>query len=399
MPFKNIVIGVLREIMSGEKRVSVIPETAREFIKNGARVLVETGAGEGAFIYDKDYIAAGAEIASGAEEVYSKGNVFLKVKEPLFNKSLDKHEAELFPRKSLLISFLHPANNLNHEMVEILAEREIISFTLDSVPRISRAQKIDALTSMSTVAGYKAVTFAADNLGHFIPMMPTAFGIINPAQFLVIGTGVVGLQSVATAKRFGAKVKTLDIRPEANEQARSLGVEVIPFDVPEKLAIGEGGYAQRLPDEWYEKERKVLAPHVENSDVIILTALIPGHIAPTLIDESMVKKMKKGSVIIDVAVDQGGNCLLSSPGENQYYNGVLISSIANIPAKLALDSTWMFAKNIMHFVHYVVKDGNINTDSNDEVVREMLVTIDGKIVHKGTLEAMKKNDMSVKKPH
>lgn len=389
MQFKDITIGVPREIMPEENRVAVIPETAGEFIKNGARVMVETGAGEGVYFRDEDYIAAGVKIAAGPEEVYGNSNIILKVKEPLYNESLGKHEAELISRDSVLISFLHPANDLNHKMVEILAERNITSFTLDSVPRISRAQKMDALTSMSTVAGYKAVTFASHKLSRFVPMMPTAFGIIDPARFLIVGTGVVGLQAVATAKRLGARVIAIDIRPEAKEQARSLGVEVIPFDVPQELAVGEGGYARRLPDEWYVKEREVLLPHVEKSDVIILTALIPGQVAPILIDEPMIRKMKKGSIIMDIAVDQGGNCRLSKAGQNQIVHDVLISSIANIPSTLSVDSTWMFARNIMHFLQFVVKNGEIMTDRSDEIIREMLVTINGKIVHNGTLEAMK----------
>ncbi len=388
MQYKGITIGVLREIMYEEKRVAVIPETARQFVEKGASVLVESGAGEGAYFNDEDYLAAGARIAESAEAVYSNANLFLKVKEPLFNEALGKHEAELFPRDSVLISFLHPANVLNHDMVRMLSDRNITSFTLDSIPRISRAQKMDALTSMSTVAGYKAVLFASDQLARFIPMMPTAFGVIKPAQFLVIGTGVAGLQSVATARRLGAKVKTLDIRPDANEQAASLGAEVIPFDIPGEIAVGKGGYARRLTEEWYKKEREVLAPHVQNSDVIILTALIPGQMAPILVDKTMVDTMKKGSVIVDIAVDQCGNCQLSVAAQNTLYNGVLISGITNIPATLPVDSTWMFAQNTMHFVHYLVAEGKVNTDRGDEIIRETIVTIDGKVVHRGTLQSM-----------
>lgn len=394
MQYKGITVGVLREIMPGEKRVAVVPETARELVKNGADVLVEQGAGEGAYFHDEEYVAAGARIASSAEGVYENAQVFLKVKEPLFNEAMGKHEAELIPRGRALISFLHPANDHNHEMVKILAEREITSFTLDSIPRISRAQKMDALTSMSTVAGYKAVLFAADQLARFIPMMPTAFGVIKPAQFLVIGTGVAGLQAVATARRLGAKVKTLDIRPDANEHARSLGAEVIPFDIPAELALGQGGYAQRLPEEWYEKEREVLTPHVQESDVIVLTALIPGEIAPILVNEAMIEKMKKGSVIVDISVDQGGNCSICQAGANRFYEGVLISGIANIPATLPVDSTRMFAQNIMYFLNYLVKEGEINTDIEDDIIKETLVTINGKVVHGGTLLAMQNTNDS-----
>jgi H+-translocating NAD(P) transhydrogenase subunit alpha len=273
-------------------------------------------------------------------------------------------------------------------MIKILAERNITSFTLDGIPRISRAQQMDALTSMSTVAGYKAVITASNHLPRFIPMMPTAAGVIPPAQFLVLGTGVAGLQSVATAKRLGAKVKALDIRPEANEQARSLGAEVIPFELPGGLGLGQGGYACRLTDEWYQKEREVLAPHVAAADVIILTALVMGEKAPILIDEAMVGTMKNGAVIVDISIDQGGNCELTRAGEEYYHRGVLISGLANIPATLATDSTKMFAQNVLYYLNHLVRDGKVDRDAEDQIIRESMVTRDRKIVHQGTLLAM-----------
>ncbi len=389
MQYKGITVGVPREIMHGEKRAAIIPETARTLINNGAKVLVEKGIGEGAFWDDADYAEAGAAIAPGPAEIYGNANVFLKVKEPLYNEELGTHEAGMLPEKSTLISFLHPANPSNHEMIKTLAGRGIVSYTLDGVPRIPRAQKMDALTAMSTVAGYKAALFATDHLPRFIPLMPTAFGIIKASEFLVIGTGIAGLQATATARRLGAKVKTLDIRPEANEQAKSLGAEVISFDVPGKLSVGEKGYARRLPEKWYFKERKVIAEHLKDIDALILTALIPGEQAPVLIDREMVETMKKGSVIIDVAIDQGGNCRLSEPGATRIYANTLISGTRNIPAELPVDSTWMFSQSIMHFLNYIVKEGTINTDADDEIIRDTLTTIDGKIVHKGALKAMK----------
>ncbi len=388
MHLEKVIIGVPCEIMPGEKRVAVIPDTIEKMVASGARVLIESGAGEGAYIGDEKYIEKGAELLSDVREIYSQANIILKVKEPRYHEGLEKHEAELFPENSVLISFLHPAHSVNHEGLKILARRGITSFTLDGIPRISRAQQMDALTSMSTVAGYKAVIFAANHLGRFIPMMPTSFGIINPAQFLVVGTGVAGLQSIATAKRLGAKVKTIDIRPEANEQARSLGAENIEFDVPQDLAVGEGGYARRLPDEWYERERKLLNPHIEQSDAIILTALIPGEVAPTIIDENMITRMKKGSVIIDVAVDQGGNCSLTRCGEEYQYKGVTISGIMNVPATLPVDATNMFAHSLNSFFAYVVKDNTVNTDTSDEIIQSTMVTHKGSIVHQGTLQAM-----------
>lgn len=388
MQLQKVIVGIPREIMPGEKRVAAVPDTVAKMVSSGARVLVQSGAGIGAYIDDEMYREKGAEILGDAKSIYSEANIILKVKEPRLNEETGLHEAEMFPENCVLISFLHPAHSVNHDGLKIMAKRGITSFTLDGIPRISRAQQMDSLTSMSTVAGYKAVIFAANHLGRFIPMMPTSFGIINPAQFLVVGTGVSGLQSIATAKRLGAKVKTLDIRPEANEQARSLGAENIEFEVPEDLAIGEGGYAKRLSEEWFAREREALAPQVEQSDVVILSALIPGEVAPKLINEDMVKRMKKGSVIVDIAVDQGGNCTLTRCGEEYIYEGVTISGIMNVPATLPIDATNMFAQSTYNFFAYIIKDGSINIDTTDEIVHSTMVTHGGEIVHHGTLLAM-----------
>ncbi len=388
MPFKGITIGIPREIMPGEKRVATTPDSVRLFAGAGAKVLIEAGAGEGSYLSDGQYREAGAEIVSTPEEIYKSANLILKVKEPLFNEQLQIHEAELLSAKTTLVTFLHPANPANHQTVHILARKGVTSFTLDGIPRISRAQQMDCLTSMSTIAGYKAAIYGAFHLPRFIPMMPTAFGVIKPAEFLVIGVGVAGLQAIATAKRLGAKIKALDIRPEANEQAKSLGAEAVPFDVPPELALGKGGYALRLPDEWYVRERAALLPVLKNIDVLILTALIPGEQAPLLVDDQMVAQMKQGSVIVDIAVDQGGNCTLTRPGEEYRHHGVYIIGIKNVPADLAADATWMFAQNIWHFLKYIIKDGKINCDPSDEIIEKTLVTKDGKIVHRGTLQAL-----------
>jgi len=390
MGFKGMTVGVPREVMAGEQRVAAVPDTVQQMVGAGARVLVQHGAGEGAFFYDREFEEAGAEIIEEASEIYRQSDLVLKVKEPRENEEVGMHEAEMLREGGKLVSFLHPAHPLNHSMVKKLAEREITSFTLDGIPRISRAQKMDCLTSMSTVAGYKAAIFAAYSLARFIPMMPTSLGVINPARFLVVGTGVAGLQALAMAKRMGAQVKSLDIRPEAVEQAGSLGAENIPFDIPRDLAVGEGGYARRLPEEWYQKEREVLAEHVAKSDAVILTALIPGEEAPVLVDEQMVKEMRKGSVVVDIAVDQGGNCSLTRYGEEYSYGGVHISGIMNIPATLAQDATRMFAQNAFQFIQYLVEDGEVKTDTADEIIEGTLVTHRGEVVHRGTIKAMEK---------
>jgi H+-translocating NAD(P) transhydrogenase subunit alpha len=388
MSYQGMTIAIPREIMPGERRVAAAPDTVAKFIEGGARVLIESEAGEGAFFHDEDFIAAGAEIIKDSQELYRQADILLKVKEPRFNNQLNLHEVDMLPENAYLVCFLHPAHPNNHETVNLLAKRNITSFTLDGIPRISAAQQMDPLTSMSTAAGYKAVISAANHLLRFIPMMPTALGVIQPAQFLVVGVGVAGLQSIATAKRLGAKVKALDIRPEANEQAKSLGAELIQFDIPADLAVGEGGYARRLPAEWYAKEREVLLQHLKECDAVILTALVPGEQAPILVDEEGIRTMKKGSVVVDISVDQGGNCKITRCGEEYSFEGITISGLANIPASLAIDSTWMFAQNARHFLNHLVKEGQVNIDPADQIVNSTLVTRGGKVVHHGTLLAM-----------
>lgn len=388
MNFKGLTIAVPRESMSGERRVAVIPDTVQKFVAGGARVLVEKRAGEAVFYEDEAYAQAGAEIVAGAQELYRDADIILKVKEPQINGETGADETENYPEKKTLICFLHPANPANHNLVRRLAAKHITSFTLDSIPRISRAQQMDALTSMSTVAGYRAVVTAAYHLTTFLPLIPMAFGMLPPARVLIIGAGVAGLQAAATAKRMGAKVKALDIRPEANEQASSLGVELIPFDLPTELGRSEGGYARRLPEEWYEREREVLAPHVAASDVVILGALVPGEQAPLLLDKPMLENMGKGSVVVDISIDQGGNCELSRAGEEYKYQGIMISALANLPAYMPVASTQMFAQNVWHYLNYMVKEGSIDCNGDDEIIQNSLVTKGSSIVHRGTLEAM-----------
>lgn len=291
-------------------------------------------------------------------------------------------------RGQTLVTFIHPAAPSNHQMVKDLAARGVTSLTLDGIPRISRAQSMDALTSMSTVAGYKGVLMAANRLGKFIPMIGTAVGMIKPASVLVVGSGVAGLQAIATAKRLGAAVYAADIRPDAVEQAKSLGAKIVHTGVPAEIAVGGGGYAKSLPDKWLQKERKALCEIVGKADIVILTALIPGKLAPILVTEEMVKSMNPGSVIVDIAIDQGGNCALTVGGEVRESYGVSIDGTKNIPGMVPVSSTWMFARNIYNFVVNLIKDGRVYLNTKDEIIASSLVTIDGRIVHQGALEAI-----------
>ncbi len=386
--FRGLSFGIPREIMSGERRVAAIPDTVKKLVDGGAKVFFEKGAGIGSYFSDDEYKKVGAAIIDDIQKLYDESDIILKVKEPLFNEELGKHEVDMMHEGQVLITFLHPAAPANHEMVTKLMEKKVTSLTLDGVPRISRAQSMDALTSMSTVAGYKSVLMAADRLPKFIPMMGTAVGMIQPSSVMVIGAGVAGLQAIATAKRLGAVVHAADIRADAAEHAKSLGAKTVETGVPADVAIGKGGYAQSLPKEWLLKEREAIKEAVVKSDILILTALVPGRLAPVLVTEEMVKQMKPGSAIVDVAIDQGGNCELTKGGELTVQYGVSIDGTKNIPGMVPISSTWMFAHNIFNYVISFINNGSLEIDTSDEIIASSLVTKGGKLYHAGAREAI-----------
>ncbi len=383
-----MIIGIPKEIMQGEARVAATPETVEKFKKAGLTVLVESGAGEKSHYYDTQYEEKGAELIYDPEELYMRADLILKVKEPLFNEQKRKHEVDMMHEGQHLITFIHPASPVNHDMVRKLANAGVTSLTLDGIPRISRAQNMDALTSMSTCAGYKGIIMAANDLTFFMPQMFTAVGMLKPANVLVVGVGVAGLQALATAKRLGAVTYAMDIRPDAIEQSKSLGARVIDTGIPAEVAVGEGGYAKKLSDEWILKEREELKKVIKNMDIIFLSALVPGKVAPILITEEMVKEMKNGSVIVDVSIDQGGNCEITPPGAKEVKHNVTINGLKNIPGLIPTSSTWMFANNVFNLVTYLLKDGKIVLDMEDDITKSILVTHNNDIVHEGAREAM-----------
>ena len=383
-----MIIGIPKEIMHDEARVAATPDSVKKYVADGHKVLVEKGAGVGASHADDAYAAAGAVMCDTAQQVYDEAELILKVKEPLFNEQTGKHEVDMMHAGQYLITFIHPAAPVNHKMVKHMAEAGIISMAIEGVPRISRAQSMDALTSMSTCAGYKGILMAASDLIKFIPMMPTAAGMIKPCNVLVAGVGVAGLQALATAKRLGAKTFAIDIRPAAAEQATSLGAKLVESGVDPALAIGKGGYAMELPEDVLAAERELIAKVLPDMDIVFLSALVPGRLAPILITEEMVKSMKPGSVIVDIAIDQGGNCAITTPGVKDVKYGVTLEGIKNIPGMLAESSTFMYAANMYNLVKYLTKDGKLNLDESDDIVSGMLTTKDGKVVHAGALAAM-----------
>jgi len=383
-----MILGVPKEILDNELRVAALPETAAEYVKLGFEVLVQASAGEGALRADAEYQASGAKIVGDPQALLAAADVIVKVKQPWFNHETGQHEVEMMRSGAVLVTFLHPAAPPNHDTIRMLAARNITALTMDDIPRISRAQTMDALTSMSTVTGYKSVLIAANRFPKFVPMIGTAIGTVKAAKFLVVGTGVVGLQAIAAAKRLGGSVKAVDIKQDARLAADSLGAKIGGFDVPPELAIGQGGYARALPPEWLEKERAALGPLVQEADIVILCALVPGEVAPVLVTEEMLRKMRPGSVIVDVAIDQGGNCAASEPGCETIRHGVRLLGLWNIPGTMPVHASWLYAHNMLNYIMNLFKHGLDQPDLDDEIVRHSLVTHQGKIVHQGTLKAM-----------
>ena len=380
-------IVIPKEIMAGERRVAATPDTVAKYKALGHDVLVEAGAGAGIFAPDEAYRVAGAEVSSDVVGLFARADLVLKVKQPMFNAAVAQHEVDLMRPGSILVTFLHPASPDSHAMVRKLRDRGIVAFTMDGIPRITRAQPMDALTSMSTCTGYQAVLDAARHLPRFMPMIATAIGTVKPAEVLVIGAGVVGLQAIATAKRLGAVTRAWDIREAARKDAASLGAKPDGFDVPAEVAVGEGGYARALPPAWIVREREALAPVVARADVVICCALVPGAPAPVLVTRDMVRSMRPGSVIVDVSIDQGGNCELTEAGKERVEHDVTISGIQNIPGRLPVHATWLYAENVYRYVQALFKRGSV-PDLEDEVIASSLVTMDRRIHYQPAIDAM-----------
>jgi NAD(P) transhydrogenase subunit alpha len=383
-----VIIGVPKEIMHDENRVAATPETVKKFVADGHTMLIERGAGAGAFFMDAAYEDAGAKIVDDVREIYNQADLILKVKEPLFNEKYGTHEIDMMKRGQYLITFIHPASPVNHEMVKKMAANGIIGLTLDGIPRISRAQSMDALTSMSTCVGYRGIVMAAEKLAKFIPNIFCAVGSIKPAKVMVIGAGVAGLQALATAKRLGAIVYAADIRAAAREQAQSLGAKIVDLGIPDEVSVAEGDYANAITGDWLEKERAALRPVIKDMDIVFLSALVPGKLAPVMVTEDMVASMSPGSVIVDIAIDQGGNCEITTPGIVDIKHNVTLMGIKNIPGFLPTSSTWMFANNVYNLAKHLIKGDRIALDMNDPIDSSILVTDGHQLVHKGAKEAM-----------
>src|SRR5687768_14822160 len=381
-----MLIGVPREIASGERRVAVVPEVVSQLTKAGHRVVVERGAGMRAGFTDEAYRTAGCDLADSAEEIYSTAQMILKVQRPGRDEA---GEAELDQMKegSVLIGLLQPSGD--PALFQQLAERRIIACTMELVPRTTRAQMMDALSSQSTVAGYKAVLLAANSLQKFFPMLMTAAGTVRPARVLVIGAGVAGLQAIATARRIGAVVEAFDTRPVVKEQVQSLGATFVELDVHAAEAQDAGGYAKELSDDHIRREKELIHKHAALADVIITTALVPGKRAPLLIDAKTVAAMRPGSVIVDLAGEQGGNCELTVAGETVVQHDVTIIGPLHISSDLAFHASQMYAKNVAALVTLLAPKGELNLNFADDIISAVCVTAGGKIRHAPTVERLK----------
>jgi NAD(P) transhydrogenase subunit alpha len=376
---------VTKERADGETRVSATPDTVKQMIKAGLGVVVESGAGENAFFSDALYKDAGAEIATDAKAAWGSADIVLTVRSP--EKYADLDQVEALKDGAVVIGFLAPYKN--DDMIRRFAAKRITALPMELVPRITRAQKMDALSSQANIAGYKAVLIAAANLPKYFPLFMTAAGTVKPARVVIMGAGVAGLQAIATAKRLGAVVEASDIRPETKEQIESLGGKFIELPKTEESGSGTGGYAREVSADFLKQQQEIVGRHVAQADVVITTALVPGRPAPKLLPAWMVEKMKPGAVIVDLAVEQGGNCELSEKGKDVRKHGVLIVGHPNLPATLPADASMLYARNVLALLQNVItKEGALNIDVSDEVTAGTLLTHDGKVVHAPTAQRL-----------
>lgn len=378
-------IAVPAELRADERRVALVPESCKKLTKAGIEVVIESGAGEKSYLSDAEYRDAGATIESDVAALLGRADFVLKVHPPMEHPAVGKHEVELLKEGTLLMATLVPTRNT--DAVRRLAERKISAFSTDHIPRTTRAQSMDTLSSMANIAGYKAVLIAANELSKYFPMFMTAAGTIFSAKVFVIGAGVAGLQAIATAKRLGATVAATDTRKVVGEQVESLGAKFLTVQ-SEEDAQTASGYAQELSQEFFQKQAELIARQCAANDVVITTALIGGVKAPKLITEEMVKSMRPGSVIVDLAAEAGGNCVLTEPGKTVIKHGVKIRGPLNLPSEMPLHGSTLYSRNLTTFVLEFWRDGKFDLDLKDEIIKGALITHQGQVVHEGARKAL-----------
>ncbi len=372
-------IAVAKEVEVGERRVALIPDTVARLVKQGLEVWVEAGAGEPAFFSNDLYEAAGAKIIFDTAALWKESDVLLKVNPP------KEHEINQMRAGSIYLGFLNPLGN--PVLMQRLSEQKVTAFSMEMIPRTSRAQSMDALSSQAGVAGYKAVLIAASASPKFFPMLTTAAGTIPPAKVFVMGAGVAGLQAIATARRLGAVVEAFDIRPAVKEEVQSLGAKFVEVKLDEDT-VATGGYAKEISETSKQRTQEVVAEHVKQSDIVITTAQVPGKKAPLLVTEEMIAQMKPGSVIVDLAAEQGGNCAGTEAGKDVQLNGVTIIGSINLPSTLPVHASQMYSKNISTLLQYLIKDGALHLNFDDDIISSTCITHDSEIRHQRVKDAI-----------
>ena len=375
-----MIAAVLKETITGEKRVAATPKTVKELITSGITVRVQSAAGEGSFFSDQDYQNAGAEVVTEITNLLNGVDIVLKVAPATLE------EMDAMPDGITYISLFQTTKRA--EQVRKLSAKNITGFSMHLIPRTTLAQSMDAISSQANIAGYKSVLIGAAHLPVYMPLLMTAAGTIPPAKVLILGAGVTGLQAIATAKRLGAQVESFDVRPEVKEEVESLGAKFVAVESDGNDGVGEGGYAKETSEDYKIRQREMIKKHIAKSNLVITTALVPGRPAPLLIPTEMVNGMKPGSVIMDLAAENGGNCELTKGGEIINYNGVMIDGTINLPSSMQVHASQLYAKNIFSFVTYLIKEGQLNIDQEDEIISGAMFTHQGKITHEPTLEAI-----------
>jgi NAD(P) transhydrogenase subunit alpha len=379
-------IGVPRETSAGERRVALVPESCKKLIQAGYTIAVEAGAGNAAGFPDPGYRDVGVAVEADAQAMLGSADLVLKVNPPI-RRDAGGDEVEWMRPSTIYVGSLMPLRNL--DVVEALASRRITAFSTDAIPRTTRAQAMDTLSSMANISGYKGALLAAIQIDKYFPMLMTAAGMVPPAKVFVIGAGVAGLQAIATARRLGANVFATDVRPEVKEQIESVGGKYVGIELQDSAAAG-GGYAKELTEEDKTRQRELLAAQCAQSDAVITTALIGGVFAPRLITAEMVRSMRPGAVILDLAADGGGNCELSRPGETVMVDGVVIEAPLNLPATMPLHASLLFSRNLTAFVQTFTTDKNFRLDLTDDIQRDAVITHGGAVTHARTRDALQK---------
>lgn len=382
----TMIAGVVKETLPGERRVALTPANVPPLVKDGWEVMIEAGSGLEAGFADAAYLEKGAKIAPGRADVFAAADVLLQVRALGANLELGVTDLELIRSGQVLIGFCDPLSA--PAAAQQIAARGGVLFAMELIPRITRAQSMDALSSMASIAGYKAVLLAASTLPKIFPMMMTAAGTISPSKVFVVGAGVAGLQAIATARRLGAVVEAYDVRPVVKEQVESLGARFLDLPLETAAAQDQGGYAKQLDESVYQRQRELMLKAMAANDVVITTAAIPGKKAPILVTAEMVRAMAPGSVIVDLAAERGGNCELTKPGETVVENGVTILGPLNLAADVPLHASQMYARNITTFLSHLAKGGKFEFDLSDEITRDTLVTRGGEVVHPRVREAL-----------